>query len=186
MPVQKIDRQKLRDKISCLEEQYVRMLLDKAIDLLSQTKLVDLVDTFINPKDLRPDPGNRVKLIDEVKKFQKASLKGDYYEDFNVNSKNYTQKSRGTQTWITDCHRLFGNCIKQFEKENISEIKEAFDIIFDLLDQIDECRDDIIFFADEGGSWQVNVHWKKSSQFISNVLQKQQNLKNMQAGWLNL
>lgn len=33
------------------------------------------------------------------------------------------------------------------------------DILFNLLDRIDECRDDIIFFADEGGSWQVGVDW---------------------------
>ena len=38
---------------------------------------------------------------------------------------------------------------------------EAFDIIFGLLDHIDECFDDVIFFADEGGSWQVGVDWDK-------------------------
>ena len=25
--------------------------------------------------------------------------------------------------------------------------------------EIDECRDNIIFFADEGGAWQVGVEW---------------------------
>ena len=28
-----------------------------------------------------------------------------------------------------------------------------------LLRHIDECHDDVIFFADEGGSWQVGVDW---------------------------
>ena len=35
------------------------------------------------------------------------------------------------------------------------------DILFGLLGHIDECLDDVIFFADEGGSWQVGVDWAK-------------------------
>ena len=34
---------------------------------------------------------------------------------------------------------------------------KAMDLIFELLEQIDNGSDDIIFFADEGGSWQVDV-----------------------------
>jgi hypothetical protein len=40
-------------------------------------------------------------------------------------------------------------------------MREAMDILFGLLDHIDECHDDVIFFADEGGSWQVGVDWAK-------------------------
>ena len=35
------------------------------------------------------------------------------------------------------------------------------DFLFGLLNHIDEGRDDVIFFADEGGSWQVGVDWAK-------------------------
>ena len=35
-----------------------------------------------------------------------------------------------------------------------------FDIIFGLLDEIDACRDNIIFFADEAGAWRVGVDWE--------------------------
>jgi hypothetical protein len=38
---------------------------------------------------------------------------------------------------------------------------EAFDVIFGLLDRIDECREDIVFFADEAGAWQVGVRCEK-------------------------
>ncbi|HEY5913693.1 MAG TPA: hypothetical protein VJA21_24155 [Verrucomicrobiae bacterium] len=40
-------------------------------------------------------------------------------------------------------------------------MRAARDILFGLLDHIDECLDDVIFFADEGGSWQVGVDWAK-------------------------
>jgi hypothetical protein len=35
------------------------------------------------------------------------------------------------------------------------------DLLFELLHQIDSGSDDIIFFADEGGSWQVGVNEEK-------------------------
>ena len=35
------------------------------------------------------------------------------------------------------------------------------DILFGLLSRIDNNPDDIIFFADEGGSWQVGVDWPR-------------------------
>jgi hypothetical protein len=40
-------------------------------------------------------------------------------------------------------------------------VRGAFDILFGLLDRIDDCLDDVVFFADEGGSWQVGIDWDK-------------------------
>jgi len=42
-----------------------------------------------------------------------------------------------------------------------AETREAFDTIFALLRHIDEGNDDVVFVADEGGSWQVGVDWGK-------------------------
>ena len=38
--------------------------------------------------------------------------------------------------------------------------REAFEILLDLLRHIDEGHDDVIFFADEAGSWQVGIDWE--------------------------
>ena len=40
-------------------------------------------------------------------------------------------------------------------------LDDALERIFGLLRHIDEGHDDVIFFADEGGSWQVGVNWAK-------------------------
>lgn len=40
-------------------------------------------------------------------------------------------------------------------------LDEAVEMCFRLLRHIDECLDDIVFFADEAGSWQVGVDWAK-------------------------
>ena len=104
---------------------------------------------------------HRRALLADVKELQRASLNGEYYEDFMVNSKNFMDMSRGTEVWIAECNRLLDRCIAESAKGDPAETRDAFETIFSLLEHIDACLDDIIFFADEGGSWQVGVEWNK-------------------------
>ena len=99
-------------------------------------------------------------VLADVKAFQKASLAGKYYQAFAVNSKNCTEMSNGTLAWIADCRRLLERCVAQTKKEDPATVCQAFEVLFSLLNQIDECTDDILFFADEGGSWAVGVDWE--------------------------
>ncbi len=160
MAGQHIDRDKLRAAIRRMGSEYVFYMLDDAITLLPQTKLCKLIALYLNPAKHRPDGAIKESLLAEVKAFQKASLAGKYYQAFAVNSKNYTEKSSGTLAWIADCHRLLERCVAQGKKEDPATVFQAFEIIFSLLSKIDECTDDILYFADEGGSWQVGVDWE--------------------------
>jgi hypothetical protein len=162
----RIDRDKLRAAIRNLRNESVFFMLDDAIDLLSAAKLDKIVRKYFNPKRLRLDSDKATKrdLLADVKAFEKSSLAGEYYESFDVDSKNFIEHSRGTTGWIAECHRLLGRCVEQVrtaESAEPAKLCQAFEIIFSLLDQIDECRDDIIFFADEGGAWQVGVDWER-------------------------
>ena len=136
-------------------------MLDDAIYLLPPAKLHKIAKKYVDLKRLRPDAeqATRRSLLMDVKRFEKASLAGEYYESFGVNSKNYTQKSAGTTAWIAEYLRLLGRCVTSAKKSNPAEVRAAMDILFGLLNYIDECHDDVIFFADEGGSWQVGVDW---------------------------
>jgi hypothetical protein len=100
-------------------------------------------------------------LLTDIRSFDTRSRSGEYYEGFNVNSKNYMDKSRGTQSFIADCGRLLDRCIAASSKGNAPETRQGFEIIFNLLQYIDEGNDDVVFFADEGGSWQVGVDWER-------------------------
>jgi hypothetical protein len=157
-----IDREKLRAAVRKLGNQYVFYMLDDAIDLLPPAKLYRIAKKYIDMKLVRPDPEKATKasLLTDVKRFEKASLARKYYESFAVNSRNCTQQSAGTSSWITGFRRLLDRCVTNVG-ENPTEMLEAMDILFGLLDRIDECNDDIIFFADEGGSWQVGVDWAR-------------------------
>ncbi|MEW6741732.1 MAG: hypothetical protein AB1486_03150 [Planctomycetota bacterium] len=158
-----IDRDKLRAAIRKLGHDYVFYMLDDAIDLLPPAKLHKLAKKYLDLKSLRPDSdkGTKTTLLADVQAFEKASRAGEYYEDFMVNWKNCTDQSTGTTAWIAECHRLLERCVAEQKKGDPVEVRASFDILFGLLDYIDECNDDVIFFADEGGSWQVGVEWDR-------------------------
>jgi hypothetical protein len=167
-----IDREKLRAAVRKLGNEYVFYMLDDAIELLPPAKLYKIAKKYLDLERLRPDAERpaRPSLLTDVKRFEKASLAGEYYESFNVNSKNSTQQSSGTSAWIAEYRRLLDHCVANAKTNNPAEVREAMDILFGLLDHIDQCLDDVIFFADEGGSWQVGVDWPKVLPVWFNVL----------------
>src|SRR2546426_11293112 len=78
------------------------------------------------------------RLLTDVKRFEKASLAGEYYESFGVNSKNHTQRSAGTNAWIAEYRRLLHGCVINAKKSNPAEVRQAMDILFGLLNHIDK------------------------------------------------
>ena len=157
-----IDRDKLRAALRRLGDEYIFYMLCDAIELMPPAMLHKLVEPYLEPGSLRPDGNHPESLLVRVKAFEQASLGGDYYEAFNVNSTNHMKKSTGTIAWIAECNRLLDLCVVQPRSEDASELRQCFDLIFGLLDEIDACRDNIVFFADEAGSWQVGVDWNKA------------------------
>ena len=89
-----IDRDKLRAAVRKLGNDYVFYMLNDAIELLPPAKLHNLAKKYLDMKRLHPD----------AKRFQKASLAGEYYESFNVNSTNCTETSAGTRAWIAEAN----------------------------------------------------------------------------------
>lgn len=156
-----VDLDKLHTQLHSLSRDTLLGLLEQAIDLLSKTQLNKLIAGTLDLGKLRPDPPSAGRLLDVVLEFHQASLQGDYYEDFNVNSKNYRELSRGTETWIAECNRILGRLVQVVPTGAAGEVREGFEKIFELLRLIDEGNDPVVFFADEAGSWQVGVEWDK-------------------------
>ncbi len=150
----------LRERVRTeLELEELLSLIDRAIELLPQESLPKLIEGFFDPELLTVEELSEETVLEEVEEFHTDSLAGLYYEDFEVNSKNFMEQSRGTINWIAEYKRLMKRCLKESSKGEPEEIRQAFEVLFDLLDEVDECRDDIIFFADEAGAWQVGVEW---------------------------
>jgi len=160
-PVPAIDRDKLRAALRRIGDEYVYYMLDEALDLLPDAALAKIAAKYMRLEELRPDPAARLDLLAEVRRFDAASRGGHYYESFNVNSRNFMDLSPGTRSFIADCHRLLDRCVAQASKGDAAEIREAIELVMGVLRYIDECNDDVVFFADEGGAWQVGVDWAK-------------------------
>jgi hypothetical protein len=154
----RIDPHKLRVAIRRLDRHHHLMLLDRAIDMLPASALGKLVHDFFRPEELRAE-GPRPSLLAQIQAFHAASLAGEFYEDFAVDSRNHMTHSRGTGTFIAEYHRLLDRLCEASARGKLSEARPGFELLFDLLRQIDEFRIDIVFFADEAGAWQIGVHW---------------------------
>src|SRR5229473_4460251 len=111
-PIQ-IDRDKLHAEVRKLGNECVFSMLDDAIELLPPAKLHKLAKKYLDLKPLRPDTDQAAgpSLLTDVKRFEKASLAGEHYESFGVNSKNYREQSAGTTAWIAEYLRLLDRCV---------------------------------------------------------------------------
>ena len=125
----KIDRSKLQEAIGKLGDEYVFYLLDEALDLVPEAKLAKLVGKYLDVKDLRLDAGTRIDLFADVETFKTRSLAGGFYEDFNVNSKNCMELSRGTRAWIAQCCRLFDSIVEMPAKSDAGKVAAAFEVL---------------------------------------------------------
>ena len=181
MPAKKrtIDRDKLRAAIRRLGNEYVYYMLDDAIELLPPSKLAKLAGQYLDVKSLESAPKVERSLLALVKAFEKASLAGDYYESFSVNSRNCQEMSRGTRARIAECRRLLDRCVAEVTKGKPVETREAIEAIIGLLRHIDECLDDVIFFADEAVRGRLVLTGRKCCRSGSSAFQERPIRPNM-------
>ncbi|MSP91872.1 MAG: hypothetical protein EXR79_08760 [Myxococcales bacterium] len=159
MPQPTFDLVKLRAHLRHLPSGDLYLLLDRALGALAPEQVAQVLRDHVDVRRFQVDATPTPALLEQVHAFHAAAFRGDYYEDFAVNSRNCTQTSRGTDAFMAEYDRLLDLCLHAPRKDHERDLRTAFELLFDLLRQIDECRDDIVFFADEGGSWQVGVQW---------------------------
>jgi len=156
-----IDLNKLRARLRVIGEENVFYMLDEALELLPRAALQRIVGRYISLDDVRADPAaSKRTLLENVRALDAAARSGDYYQSFDVNSKNCMDTSAGTRSFIADFLRLLEQCVAAADNSAAADVRSAIEILFALLRYIDECHDDVIFFADEGGAWQIGVDWR--------------------------
>lgn len=157
-----VDVERLRAELRKLSRGNLLLVAERAIELpLDEEVLRGLVGDLVQLEDAaKVKRGGTASLLGEVRAFHEASLRGDYFESFNVNSKNFTSKSKGTDAFMVEFDRLLNRSIRAAAEAPRAPVREAFDLLFALLRRLDEDPDGVVFFADEGGAWQVGVDWR--------------------------
>lgn len=165
MTSDRVDVTKLREQVRGLSHKTIFSMLDDAFELLSPAQLEELLGPYLRLEELRretpaPLQDNPARLRAAVEQFAAASHRGDYYEAFAVNSRNCNEQSNGTIAWIAECHRLLDRAMAlSSRRRGVGDVVAAFELLFDLIDDVDGCEDDVVFWADEGGAYEIGVKW---------------------------
>jgi hypothetical protein len=154
------DLEKLRLELRRLPRGDLLIIAERATELVSKAKLKSLLGDYVLVDTLAETRSRQMPLLEEVQTFHRASLGGRYFESFSANSGNFMERSRGTDTFIAEFVRLLGRCVRAADTEPRKVVREAFELLFGLLRHLDEAHDDVIFFADEGGSHQIGINWR--------------------------
>lgn len=157
-PVIDIDR--LRVELRRMNRGELLTVADRAVGLVPTAKLRQLVGDMVTLDDFAVGRRPATPLLDEVRRFHDAAMQREYYQSFAVNSKNYMDQSRGTETFNAEFDRHLGKCIRAATKKQLGPVRDAFELLLALLRKIDEDSDSVIFFADEAGSLEVGVDWR--------------------------
>lgn len=156
------DLTKLRNELRELHRCDLLIIAERAAELVPRANLAALmgdfmqIDTLIIP-NLKPT----APLIAEVRNFYNESRDGRYFDNFDVKSRHFREHSRGTDAFVAEFDRLLHQCVKAVGLQPRDLVREAFEVLFRLLRHIDKAHDDVVYFADEAGSWQLGINWRK-------------------------
>lgn len=154
-----IDFERLRGALRRMTRGSLLMIAERAIEIVPRAKLRALVGDMLEIEHAGEGKGGVAPLLEEVRRFHDASLRGAHYDSFDVNSKNFMTKSEGTEAFLAAFDRLLGKCVRAAAKRPRQAVRDAFELLFALWRRIDAEPDKIVFFADEGGAWQLGVDW---------------------------
>jgi hypothetical protein len=164
-----IDRQKLRAQLRKLDRGALLVLLERAVDRISDAGTLEVVRDYLRPARL-PSATAGPSLLDEVLAWSKAALAGAYYESYLVTSSNFDLRSTSVDHFIADFDRLLARVLSSVETESAADVRELIELLIAPLRRLDEGRDDVLFFGDEGGSWQIGVNWDELFTIYFRVL----------------
>jgi hypothetical protein len=157
---QPVDIGKLRVALRRMSRRNLLSVAYRAIELVPRARLGALVAGMVHLDLLTEGTRGDPSLLEQVRTFHDACLRGDYYDSVDVGSKNYMDISEGADAFMAEFERLIEKCIRASAKGPLSPVREAFELLFALLRRLDRDPESVVFFADEGGSWQVGVDWR--------------------------
>jgi len=145
-----MDNEQLRILILKSNPQELIQYLDACLEQMTNQQ-IDAVfgDLYFEQVIQRMAPG---VVLEQIEKFLKKSLAGEYYAPFNMNSKNYNWVPPETEQWYNELSTWLDRSCELVEEGHREIGKECLDICFQL---IDKQIDDDTVFAHELGDWMI-------------------------------
>jgi len=138
------------------------LLLSRAVKYVPVSELEAVFSQHAHPNQVGDvEEPETTALLQQAREFVESALRGDFYQDFVVNSRNCTHKSGKTQEFEARLNLMFDRLIAEAKLTTATDICAAYELILALLRAIDKFDRDIVFFADEGGTWQFSIDWKR-------------------------
>jgi hypothetical protein len=157
-----VNNEKARSVLQRMDREGLLVVLSRALHCLAANQLESVFRDYAWPHEVGEvgEPEER-PLIAAVREFTEAALRGEYYQDFFVNSQNFMNKSRKTQDFGARLDTLLDRCVAEADHSDPAQVCGAYELLFGLLGEIDKFEKDIVFFADEGGVWQFGIQWQR-------------------------
>src|SRR5512135_2978435 len=91
--------EQLRQALRALRRGDLLIIAERAAELVPRAKLGALLGDLVQIDALAQASGAQAPLLEQVQKFHTAALAGKYYQDFSVNSRNFMERSAGTDAF---------------------------------------------------------------------------------------
>lgn len=157
-----MDLRALHDSLGRLTRGELLIVAQRAAEMVPDAALPLLLGDLVELQPGSEATPGAAALLEAVRRFRAEGLSGKSYDSFDVNSRNCSEQSWGTDAFIAEFDRLVTRCVCEANTEPGQVTAQAFEVLFSLLRYIDEGNDDVLFFADEGGSWNVGVEWSRA------------------------
>ncbi len=154
-----VDLRALRHSLGQLTRGELLIVAQRAAEMVPEAALPLLLGDLVALQPRSESTPGTATLLEEVRRFRTEGMSGKFYDSFDVNSRNWSEQSRGTDAFIAEFDHLAARCIREADAGPCQTVAQAFELLFSLLRYIDEGNDDVLFFADDGGALSVGVEW---------------------------
>lgn len=138
------------------------VLLGRALRHLEPADLESIFGDHAQPHELGDtETQKRKSLLEATREFTEAALSGEFYEDFTPNWRNSSNTPDKSHEIEARLALLFDRCVEESATGDPADVCASYELILDLLQEIDKFEKDIVFFADEGGVWQFGISWRR-------------------------
>jgi len=153
----RIDEERLWWTMQGLDRDALMVLFARALAEVPVARLERVFRDYVRPGQIGASKEQAEQgLLANVEKFYGLARRGHFYEEIPYRG---SQQSRGTEFFVAQCNALFDRSVALSGSGEPAEVRAAIEMLMDLVRRIDE--EDIVYFTDEAGAWQVHVLWDR-------------------------